>query len=207
MWCCKCRTIFSMASASLSHGGHKHFPKSRKQVLLCCYVFFWHVSLSNTKLWYWPCGFMGQGYKLSTCKRPLRWEFCSPRWVALHRCCPRLMWTLTVGNPGACILVTSPKLSPQTSQCFHSGVWKAIDNDAISARLLRLLSCPNPRPFNGLRVASPITVFLIVMIDGDCEGSLWNSLKKKPLSEEIRRMDAAVGTLLPEPDVNYEKRT
>lgn len=75
-------------------------------------------------------------------------------------------------------------------------------------------------PIRGLSIGlcgtSPIAVFLVAMIDGDCKGSLLKKKKREltkeeeaaeALSEEIRRMDAAAGTIQPEPDVNYEKRT
>lgn len=50
--------------------------------------FFWNVSLPSTKLWYWPCGSMERGYKLTTCNQPLQKRILLPEVSGFSRCRP-----------------------------------------------------------------------------------------------------------------------
>lgn len=95
-------------------------------------LLFFYFGMYPSVLWYWPCGIVEQGYKLTTCNQPLKREFCSPRWVASPGAA--LVWQ-TVGNPAACFLVAPWKPSPWTSQRFHNNLkdirrWRNLQQNA-----------------------------------------------------------------------------
>lgn len=54
---------------------HKPPPKQRAEPCYC-------LCGCSTKLWYWPCGFVMGGCKLSTCKRSLTHSFKKENFVA-----------------------------------------------------------------------------------------------------------------------------
>lgn len=111
-----------------------HFPIGREQVLFFLQTFFFFGMYPSPAQSFdidlvvpWS-GDISWPPVTSLSKR----EFCCPRWVASPGAAPRLMRTLTVGNPAACFLLNLLKTF-SSDLCGASTILsKILDDDAIS---------------------------------------------------------------------------